>query len=280
MGFIPKSKARHPRSYGYRAHCRTSTTNSLSKGYTNTHCLPSPFSSATSDVYRPSNSHHLETYERYRAAPPRQLIRSIKFCRYECTPVPAIIPSAENRLRSHTNMPQYTKPGDIVFYKRNGIYDVVGDSSEHPYLSDHFMLIMPKRFKPPSRRDNPSWHACLVISSHPVGSNVPLIPQRSSTEIHKTSTTLRTLGFDASRKDRELTDELESWEWKDNTSLCIENVKTAHEANLQGVRWPERPKYGLKLSRAAFQEVLFQLTPSLLRTGSIGILEEDEVCIN
>ncbi|KAL9043951.1 MAG: hypothetical protein Q9214_002877 [Letrouitia sp. 1 TL-2023] len=206
-------------------------------------------------------------------------MRSIKACRYEYTPVPASFLSAEHRLPSRTNMPQYTKPGDIVFYKRNGIYDVVGDSLEHPYLPDHFMLIMPKRFKPPSRRNNPSWHACLVISSHPVESNVPLIPQRSFTEVNKTSITLRTLGFDASSKDRELTEELESWEWKDNTSLCIENMKIVHEANLQGVRWPERPKYGLKLSRAAFQEVLLQVTPSLLRTGSIGILEEDEVCI-
>ncbi|KAI4217260.1 MAG: hypothetical protein LQ351_000569 [Letrouitia transgressa] len=173
-------------------------------------------------------------------------------------------------------MPQYTKPGDIVFYKRDGIHDVAGDSRGHPYLPDHYMLIMPKRFKPPSLYSNPSWHACLVISSHPVEFNVPLIPQRSSTEINKPWTTLRTLGFDASRKDRELFEELESWKWKDNTSLCIENVKTVHEANLQGVRWPKRPKYGLKLSRAAFQEVLFELTPSLLRTGSIGILEEDE----
>ncbi|KAL9611536.1 MAG: hypothetical protein Q9167_003820 [Letrouitia subvulpina] len=251
----------------------------MSKGYTNTHCLPSLFSSATSDVYRPSNSRNLEIDERYRAAP-HHLMRNIKSRRHEYTCVSASTPFAEHRLRSRTNMPQYTKPGDIVFYKRNGIYDVAGDSPEHPYLSDHFMLIMPKRFKPPSRRNSPSWHACLVISSHPVESNVPLIPQRSSTDISKTSITLRTLGFDASRKDRELTEELESWEWKDNTCLCIENVKIVHEANLQAVRWPERPKYGLKLSRAAFQEVLLQVSPSLLNTGSIGILEEDEVCIN
>ena len=144
------------------------------------------------------------------------------------------------------------------------------------------MLILPPRFKPAARRHHPSWYACLVISSHPVEQNIPLVPQKSASKdlTDRSSFALRTLGFDASEEARELTDELESWRWKENTSLCIENVKIVHETNLLAVRWPKRPRHGLKLSRGSFQQVLYQVSPSLLGVDSNGFEDEDDKFIN
>ncbi|KAL9582011.1 MAG: hypothetical protein Q9212_003546 [Teloschistes hypoglaucus] len=156
-----------------------------------------------------------------------------------------------------------TTAGDIVNYIPLGTADdVPSDLTCRKQLSLHFMLLLPAYYKPVHLQSDPAYHAALVITKNPVGPSSLLLPQPDGEGLKADHwPTLRTLVFDAHSKRRSvvLDDDIEGeWQWKANTSLGY-HIKVVREEHLHAVIFPGWPTLGLRLSDAAFQQVLADL---------------------
>ncbi|KAL9007552.1 MAG: hypothetical protein Q9173_007206, partial [Seirophora scorigena] len=161
-----------------------------------------------------------------------------------------------------------TTAGDIVNYIPMGNpNDVPGDAPVPAKLSMHFMVLLPKYYKPIELQSSPAHHAALVITKNPIGASTLLAPQPHSDAYKATKVPyFQTLPFDAhsARRRVVLDEEVEGrWVWKENTSVGYQ-VKIVHQDNLHAVIYPGHPTFGLRLSDGAFEQVL----------GNLG--EEDE----
>ncbi|KAI4113413.1 MAG: hypothetical protein LQ338_008180, partial [Usnochroma carphineum] len=162
-----------------------------------------------------------------------------------------------------TCMHASTTAGDIVNYIPMGNPDdVPGDAPIPAKLSMHFMVLLPKYYKPIDLQSNPAYHAALVITKNPIGPSTLVAPQPGS-ETYKANNIpyFQTVVFDAHSKRRKLMldDAVEKkWHWKANTSVGY-HIKIVHVENLHAVIYPEHPTCGLKLSDGAFQQVLKDL---------------------
>ncbi|KAI4085921.1 MAG: hypothetical protein LQ344_008016 [Seirophora lacunosa] len=161
-----------------------------------------------------------------------------------------------------------TTAGDIVNYIPMGnLHDVPGDAPVPAKLSMHFMVLLPKYYKPIQLQSSRAHHAALVITKNPIGASTLLAPQPHS-DVYKATNVpyFQTLPFDAhSARRRVVVDEAVEgrWVWKANTSVGYQ-VKIVHQDNLHAVIYPGHPTVGLRLSDGAFEQVL----------GNLG--EEDE----
>ncbi|KAI4110236.1 MAG: hypothetical protein LQ345_007036 [Seirophora villosa] len=167
-----------------------------------------------------------------------------------------------------TCMHASTTAGDIVNYIPMGNpNDVPGDAPVPAKLSMHFMVLLPKYYKPIQLQSSPAHHAALVITKNPIGASTLLAPQPHSDAYKATNVPyFQTLPFDAhSARRRVVVDEAVEgrWVWKENTSVGYQ-VKIVHQENLHAVIYPGHPTLGLRLSDGAFEQVL----------GNLG--EEDE----
>ncbi|KAL8645153.1 MAG: hypothetical protein Q9210_006867 [Variospora velana] len=167
-----------------------------------------------------------------------------------------------------TCMHPSTTAGDIVNYIPTGNRnDVPSDAPVPAKLSMHFMVLLPKYYKPIDLQSSPVHHAALVITKNPIGVSTLVAPQPGS-DAYKANNVpyFQTLPFDAhSSRRKPVVDETveKKWVWKENTSVGYQ-VKIVHQDNLHAVIFPGYPTLGLRLSDGAFQQVL----------GNLG--EEDE----
>ncbi|KAL8666753.1 MAG: hypothetical protein Q9202_001291 [Teloschistes flavicans] len=157
-----------------------------------------------------------------------------------------------------------TTAGDIVNYiPLDTADDVSSDLACRNKLTLHFMLLLPAYYKPVRLQHDPAYHATLVITKNPIGPSSLLLPQPDGEALKASNdcSTLRTLVFDAHSRRRSLVldDEVErQWQWKENTSVGY-HVKVVREEHLHAVIFPGWPTLGLRLSDAAFQQVLADL---------------------
>ncbi|KAI4086488.1 MAG: hypothetical protein L6R37_008415 [Teloschistes peruensis] len=170
---------------------------------------------------------------------------------------------AATKSDQRTCMHSSTTAGDIVNYIPLGTADdVPSDLTYRRKLTLHFMLLLPSYYKPVHLQSDPAYHAALVITKNPIGPSSLLLPQPDGEGLKADHLpTLRTLVFDAHSRRRSivLDDEVErKWPWKVNTSLGY-HIKVVREEHLHAVIFPEGPTLGLRLSDAAFQQVLADL---------------------
>ncbi|KAL9585053.1 MAG: hypothetical protein Q9203_004414, partial [Teloschistes exilis] len=162
-----------------------------------------------------------------------------------------------------TCMHSSTTAGDIVNYIPLGTADdVPSDLTYRRKLTLHFMLLLPSYYKPVHLQSDPAYHAALVITKNPIGPSSLLLPQPDGEDLKADHLPiLQTLVFNAHSQRRSimLDDEVErKWQWKVNTSLGC-HIKVVREEHLHAVIFPEGPTLGLRLSDAAFQQVLADL---------------------
>ncbi|KAL8898834.1 MAG: hypothetical protein Q9207_006502 [Kuettlingeria erythrocarpa] len=155
-----------------------------------------------------------------------------------------------------------TTEGDIVNYIPVGTPgDVQGDAGPSK-LSMHFMVLLPKYYKPVDLQTDKAYHAALVITKNPIGPNTLVAPQPGSDSYRGNNIPyLQTLAFDAhsERRAMRINDEVEKkWQWKENTSIGY-HIKIVHQDNLHAVIFPDHPTLGLRLSDGGFEQVLSHL---------------------
>lgn len=155
-----------------------------------------------------------------------------------------------------------TTEGDIVNYIPLGTPgDVQGDVGPSK-LSMHFMVLLPKYYKPVDLQTDQAYHAALVITKNPIGPNTLVAPQPGSDSFRGNNIPyLQTLAFDAhsERRAMRINDEVEKkWQWKENTSVGY-HIKIVHQDNLHAVIFPDHPTLGLRLSDGGFEQVLSHL---------------------
>ncbi|KAI4203208.1 MAG: hypothetical protein LQ350_002084 [Teloschistes chrysophthalmus] len=156
-----------------------------------------------------------------------------------------------------------TTAGDMVNYIPLGTADdVPSDLTCRNKLTLHFMLLLPAFYKPVHLQSDTAYHAALVITKNPIGPSSLLLHQPDGEELKAEHLPiLRTLVFDAHSRRRSivLDDEVEGqWQWKANTSLGY-HIKIVREEHLHAIIFPGWPTLGLRLSDAAYQQVLTDL---------------------
>ncbi|KAL8917785.1 MAG: hypothetical protein Q9208_007766 [Pyrenodesmia sp. 3 TL-2023] len=155
-----------------------------------------------------------------------------------------------------------TTEGDIVNYIPLGSPDDVQGDAGPLKLSMHFMVLLPKYYKPIDLQTDKAYHAALVITKNPIGPNTLVAPQPGSDSYKGNNIPyLQTLAFDAHSERRALriSDEVEQkWQWKENTSIGY-HIKIVHQDNLHAVIFPGHPTLGLRLSDGGFEQVLSYL---------------------
>ncbi|KAI4144477.1 MAG: hypothetical protein L6R39_004166 [Caloplaca ligustica] len=169
---------------------------------------------------------------------------------------------AETLPGQKTCMHASTTAGDIVNYIPMGNPDDVPGDAGPSRLSMHFMVLLPKYYKPVGLQSDKAYHAALVITKNPIGPSTLVAPQPGSDSYKANNIPyLQTLVFDAHSQPRRLVidDVIEKkWQWKENTSIGYQ-IKIVHQDNLHAVIYYDHPTYGLRLSDGGYQQVLSHL---------------------